>query len=407
SIDEKSHISLVQYASPNKSYKNSPASQTQPAAASEQKPSEPGTPDDPQTALQKLVKSTLAANARRMPTTQNNTPSDILMMALPFGADAKVYQPNPDANSRDKNAPKGTTIYSIGTLCWNYPCASKTLLRTDGQRIYARLGADYQKRPASFLALLAMSNIMPNYEIKVNGGLYSISHLIASEKASISKGMNLSMALVGLSFYSESSDRWKNELGEVWSIERMLTEELNRSINQGSCDVTDWLLGLTAAVSLYEEEGKAIRGPVALAKKQLQTYRDFVLSIQNENYLWHPKFFLYKGTSADMYETLYSSGHILRWFLVNASEKELNDQRVRNAVSALATTINRIPPNTALGSMTDRQVEALATSLHAISIFSDRVYGKDIPETPSKNSVEKSAEKSVTQITPNSNRSLF
>lgn len=338
--------------------------------------------------LRKSIRSTLTLNARRAVTTQHNTPGDVLTMALPYGADAKVYQPSASANSRDKSAAKGTYIYSIGTLCWNYPCSGKTLLRSDGKRVFARVGSGFQKRPAELLALLAMSNIMPNYELKVDGGEFTIGHLIASEKAAVSKGTNLSMALVGLAFYGEAEEKWKNEMGETWNFERMVTEELNRSIDQGSCDVTDWLLGLTAAVKLYEEEGKALKGPIALARKQLGTYQDFVLSVQNENFLWHPKFFLFKGSSPDAYETLYSSGHILRWLLLSLPESELNKPRILRAVASLASTVNRIPSNVATGSLTERQIEGLAVSLHALSIYNQRVFGDE--EEEQKQETEKS-----------------
>ncbi len=128
---------------------------------------------------------------------------------------------------------------------------------------------------------------------------------------------------------------------------------------------------------LYEEEGKTLRGPMALARRQLGTYHDFVLSIQNENYLWHPKFFLFKGASADAYDTLYSSGHILRWLLLSLPDKKLEDPRVSRAVAGLASTISRVPTNVNAGTMTDRQLESLAVSLHALSIYNQRVFGDE------------------------------
>jgi hypothetical protein len=392
-INEK--YALVQYRSKNRSPKHDePVEEPKPAAVDSPSVKEIAsmTEDEKAAVLKKSIRATLAANTKRAVTTQNNTPGDILLMALPYGADAKVYQPNLSVDTRDRTAQRGSYIYSIGTLCWNYPCSGKTLLRSDGKRVYARVGAGFQRRPASFLALLAMSNIMPNYELKVNGANYSIGHLIASEKAAVSKGSNLSMALVGLSFYGEAGDQWKNEIGETWNIERMVTEELNRSIDQGSSDVTDWLLGLTAAVKLYEEESKAVRGPMALAKRQLGTYHEFVLSVQNDQYLWHPKFFLFKGTNPDNFETLYSSGHILRWLLLSLSDRELNDSRVIRSVTSLMAAVNRVPTNIGAGTMTDRQLEGLAVSLHALSIYNQRVFGEDPPEEP-----EKKTEKTVAQ----------
>ena len=327
--------------------------------------------------LKKSIESVLVANAKRGVNTQNHTPNDVLLMALPYGADAKVYQPFPNVDPRDKNAPKGTYNYSIGVVCWNTPCNNKTMLRTDGSKIIARVGRGYQERPASMAAILAMSNIMPNYELKVGGSSYTIAHLLASERAAVSKGMNMSMALVALSFYGESSDQWKNELDETWSVEKMVTSELNRSIDQGTSDVTDWLLGLTAAVKLYESENKPVRGPMSLAKRQLKTYQDFVLTIQNDRYLWHPKFFLYKGFHPDAFETMYSGGHILRWLAFSLSDKELQDPQVMRTVMSLAATVNRVKPETMANSLTPRQLEGLAVSLHALSLYYQRTFGED------------------------------
>jgi hypothetical protein len=325
--------------------------------------------------LKRSIETVMVANTRRGMNTQSNTPGEVLLMAFPYGADARIFQPNPNADSRDKNAPRGNNIYSMGALCWNIPCNGKTLLRSDGRKIIARVGYGYQPQPASLAALMALSNILPNYELRVGGSSYTIAHLIESEKIAVSKGMNLSMALVAFSFYCESGEQWKNELGETWNIEQMVTGELNRSIDQGTSDVTDWLLGLTAAVKLYESENKPIRGPLALAKRQLKTYQDFVLSIQNDRYLWHPKFFLYKGFNPDAFETMYSGGHILRWLVYSLSDAELQDPQVARAVMSLATTVNRVRPETMANSLNAKQLEGLAVSLHALSLYYHRIFG--------------------------------
>ena len=336
--------------------------------------------------LKRSIETVLVANTRRGMNTRDHTPNDVLLMALPYGADARVFQPNPNVDPRDRNAPRGNSIYSIGALCWNTPCNGKTLLRSDGKRIIARVGHGYQQRPASFAALMAMSNIMPNYELKVGSSSYTIADLVASEKMAVSKGMNLSMALVAFSFYGDPNDQWKNEFGETWNIEKIVTGELNRSLDQGTSDVTDWLLGLTAAVKLYENENIPIRGPMALAKRQLKTYQDFVLDIQNDRYLWHPKFFLYKGFNPNAFETMYSGGHILRWLAFSLSDKELQDPQVVRSVMSLATTVNRVKPETMANSLSARQLEGLAVSLHALSLYYQRTFGDELPRHTAQNS---------------------
>ena len=330
--------------------------------------------------LKQSIETVLVANTRRGMSTSSHTPNEVMLMSLPYGADARVFQPNPNFDPRDRRADpaaRGSNMYSIGALCWNTPLNGKTLLRTDGSKIIARLGHGYQTRPASFAATLAMSNIMPNYELRVGGGSYTIEDLIASEKAALSKGMNMSMMLVALSFYGGATDQWRNELNEVWNVEKMVTSELNRQIDQGTSDVTDWLLGLTAAVKLYEGESRPIRGPMALAKRQLKTYQDFVLSIQNDRYLWHPRFFLYKGFNPDAFETMYSGGHILRWLVFSMTDKELQAPQVVRAMMSLSATVNRVKPETMANSLNAKQIEGLAVSLHALSLYYQRTFGEE------------------------------
>jgi len=346
--------------------------------------------------LRSSIETVMAANVRRGVNTDTNSPNEIMLMALPYGADSRVYVPNPAAarhNPNVRNAgppPVGNHIYSIGALAWNTPSNGRTLLRSDGSKVIARVGFGYQQRPAYFAAVLAMSNIMPTYELRVDGTSHTIAHLIASEKASLSRGMDMSMALVAFSFYGDPEAQWKNELDEVWSIERMVINELNRhqqlQIDQGTSEVTDWLLGLTAAVTMYESENIPIRGPIALARRQLQTYQEFVLSIQNDRYLWHPRFFLYKGFNPNAFETMYSGGHVLRWLAVSLPDKELRDPRVMRAVMSLAATVDRVRPETTASQLTPRQLEGLAVSLHALSLYYQRVFGGD-PMNPRGRSV--------------------
>ena len=401
--NDSGQLVLVQYTSRAQSSSRSHSGQS--SARNQRQPEQPAQSNVPElppllrdfdtmseqermAALQRAIETVLIANTRRGMNTRENTPNEVLLMALPYGADARVFQPNPNIDPRDRNAPRGNYIYSIGALCWNTPCNGKTLLRTDGRRIIARVGHGYQNQPGSFAALMAMSNIMPNYELKVGGSSHTIADLIKSERQLISKGMNMSMVLVALSFYGSATDQWKNDFGDAWDIEKIVTNELNRSIDQGTSDITDWLLGLTAAVALYEGESIPIRGPMALAKRQLQVYQEFVMTIQNDRNLWHPKFFLYKGFNPNAFETMFSSGHILRWLVFSLPDDELRDPRIIKTVMSLTSTINRVRPETMANSLSAKQLESMAVSLHAISLYYQRAFGEAPPtQTPQSGTV--------------------
>lgn len=324
-------------------------------------------------ALKEQVRTTLTNNAKRGISMASNTPGDLMIMAQAYGAEAMVFQPSNEPVRRGEAA-KGNYIYTIGSLCWNYACGGKALLRTSGNKVVARLGSGYQNKPSQFLALLAMSNILDDYEMKVDGMSYTIANLVDSEKSACRANANMALTLVGLAFYTHAKDQWRNDRHEMWSIEKMVASELNRPIDQGCSDATDWLLGLTSAVQLYAEDGVRFTPTIALAKKQILTYHEFVLSIQNEQGLWHPNFFLYKGTSDDLYGTLYASGHILRFLAYSLSDRELADPKIRKAVQSLAVKINQVPPTANAVTLTDRQLEALSVSLHALAIYNERAF---------------------------------
>lgn len=328
-------------------------------------------------ALKKAVRDQLTNNARRTASLQNSKPSEVLAFCYPYGTETLVFLPGnaPQSTSaRTQPTAGGSYIYSIGALCWNYPAASRTLLRAEQGRVFAKLGFGYQDKPSSFLGMLAMSKVSEKYEIRIGYDNFTIADLIEGEKWDCSSGSIQSLKLLGLSFYVPCESTWKGYDGETWSLARLAAEEYRRRPDQGSSDVTDHLLALTAVIRAYEENAVPLDSNLADAKKYLETCRNFALEARNEQGLWHPQFFLYRGTGADIYETLISSGHILRWLVYSLPEDQLENPQVMHSVTALAGLVSRVPGNLAVSAMTEKQIEALSVSLHALSIYNQRVF---------------------------------
>ncbi len=319
--------------------------------------------------LRDQIRATLAANAKRPLTLQSNTPADLISFAFAYGADAFVYQ-TPPPGPRDRRREAAQPIYTIGSLCWNYPSAGKTLFRTDGRQVIPRIGSGLQRKPANFLAMLAMSSIAENYEIKVENNTFSVADLVRFEKQSCSRNSDLSLAMVGLSFYCDCEEEWENEFGETWSIARIVREELSRPVDQGSCDITDQLLGLSSVVQRFEADGLEVKGEILDAKKYLESYQQFAVSAQNEQGLWHPQFFLYRGIGKDPRDVLYSSAHIFRFLAYQLPPEKLNDASVVKSATALLGVVNKMA---ASPTITERQCEALGTALQGLAIYDGKL----------------------------------
>ena len=93
------------------------------------------------------------------------------------------------------------------------------------ERLAAQIGYGGQQHPGEFLAVLAMSRVKADYPVRVGKKVGSIADLVAAEKLSCRSGGDLSLKLIGLGYYA-AEPQWKNDLGETWSIERMIDEEL-------------------------------------------------------------------------------------------------------------------------------------------------------------------------------------
>ena len=316
--------------------------------------------NDPHGAIQRLM----VANIRRRPVLSDCAPDMILAYCYPFGSQAMVL-----------NSAGTPPIYAVGALCWNFPCQGKVLFRINGDQVVARAGYGYQRYPGSFLAMLAFSEILPDYEIRNGNDIRTLAHLIQTEKRNCVRGQDLSLVLAGLVFYTSPDEHWSNAVGEAWSLERLVAEELSRRADQSSVDVTNQLLGLASAVRAYQVAHRPLTGPLAEAIGYLETYQRFALSIQNSDGTWHPNFFISKGISNDADSVLYASAHILRFLVYSLPQEQLQNPQVQRGVVAVATIIAKKGVGTPLSQMSYRQLEGITVGLHALRIYDERVYG--------------------------------
>ncbi len=345
--------------------------------AEEKKPAEkPKRTLSPEVAkLREQINGTLAANTKRQLDMQSDTPATILAFCYAYGADTQVLQPTQTqqptpGQRRQQPAVAKTPIFAIGALCWNYPCGGKTLLRSDGKEIIAKVGPGLQRKPGTLLAMLAMSSIAESYEVRVGETVGSIADLVRTEKAACSADADMSLALIGLSFYCDCEEEWTNDFGEKWSIPKIVLAELLHPADQGTSNITDQLLGLACAVRRFENEGIELTGPMLDAKNYLDSFQKFAISAQNDQGLWHPRFFLFKGSAQNQWEALYSAGHIFRFLAFALPEDQLTDPQVVKSAKALTDLVNKVANSPA---STERQAESLATALHAIAIYSERL----------------------------------
>jgi len=348
-------------------------------AAEDERETQSPAPPDPQpkpelspemAALRDRVRRTLAFYYRQPLNTQANMPSDMIHFCLAFGCDTEIR----DGRSYNRK------ISAVGALCWNYPCAGYRILRTSHGRFMAGIGYGLQQHPSQLLAMLAQSRVSPDYEIRVGEEHGTVADLVEYEKRDCHRGADLALKLIGLAYYARRDETWKNDLGDEWSVERLVEEELARSTDPSSCAAVHRLMGLSFALDQRRQRGEPLEDRYRQAQDFISKYQEHALRLQNSDGSWHPGFFAYVGTSRDTMGLLRSTGHILEWLAFSLPEDQLQDAQVVKSVAYVTALLNSHGSRRNIASMSPRDIGTLMHALHALSIYDRRVFKPADPE---------------------------
>ena len=95
----------------------------------------------------------------------------------------------------------------------------------------------------------------------------------------------MSLKLIGLAYYVDDAP-WKNDLGEEWSLEKIVREELNQPVLSATDGGLNRLLGLAYANNRREKKNLPLEGQYARAEKYLSDFRKFAFNLQNSDGSW-------------------------------------------------------------------------------------------------------------------------
>jgi hypothetical protein len=366
----------------------SSAPKEQPADAAEKKTDEakadepkaaPATPpalSKEMVALRDLARRSLARCFQLPIDTSVNTPLEVMEFCVPFGVDAQVRQGNQRINA-------------LGCLCWNLPCAGYRLLLADENAVVPRLGYGLQEYPGQFLAVLGQAAVPPNYEIRVGKRRAAVADLVEYEKRACRTGTDQAHRLLGLACYIQEDKPWKNELGDEWSLARLLTEELNRGVALDNRAVTQRLLGISYAMERRRQSKLSMDGAYARAQRFLDEFANYALSAENADGSWHSSFFAFRGASRDATGMLYSTGHILEWLAYWLPDEMLNDPRIVRSVGYVAAALDAQLTRRGLASSSPREIGAVTHAAAALMNYDRRVFRPYDPQKPAPEAEKK------------------
>ncbi|HYW80690.1 MAG TPA: hypothetical protein VE890_14010 [Thermoguttaceae bacterium] len=323
-------------------------------------------------ALRDRLRRTTATFYQRTLSNSQNTATDLMNYCMAFGCESQISQ------GTSSSAKK---INGITYLCWNYPCDGFEPLTLNDGRIAARIGFGLQPHPSQLLAVLALSRVQPDYPARVGEHVGTVADLVEHEKLNCRADDNLSLKLIGLSYYVDEPT-WTNRLGEEWSIERMVKEELDKPFPGAEASGTYRLMGLSCAVDQRVKREQPVDGQFARAQKFLEDYQQYALSLQNTDGSWGPQFLAARSTSRDATELLQSSGHVLQWLVMSLPEEQLQDARIIRSVEYLSRLLDSSRYRNGVRSLSAREIGSVMHALHALMVYDQRMDFDKYATTP-------------------------
>ncbi len=314
-------------------------------------------------ALAEGVQRAIRAASKIPMNTRDHTPAELVQWALLWGCEAEAAY----------GGPGGQTVNVLAILCHNYPCAERQLLVKHDGHFAARFGYGYQTQRGQFLAVLAWARVPKDYPLQVGQETRTVADLVEYEKLHCRSGLDQSQVLLGLSFYLEKQEEtsWQNNLGEAWSLERLLSEELKGPISGAADGGLHRLMGLSYAVQTHRKRDRAWTPPFQQAHQYLLQYQKHAFRCQNEDGTWNPAFLEAVGPSKDTLGTLRATGHIFRWLAFSVSEAELYDPRMFKAARALLGLMDA-RRSSQTGARSLMEWSAQIHTLHGLVLYNDR-----------------------------------
>lgn len=318
-----------------------------------------------QEALRTKVRRVLAMYTAWPWNTRDHNPWEIMHAYVAYGVHTEIR----------RGGPQGPAVNAIAWACGNGSCHGQDMLFVERDRITARKGVGVQGHYGQFLAILAQSRVRPDYPLLAEGREFTVADLIETEQRGCRTGMELTFKLISLAHYLDLDETWQNDEGEIWSIPRLIGEEIKSPIRGAACGGTHRLMGLSYAVQKRRARGQPVDGEYLRAERYIEEFHRYTFGLQNPDGSFSTSWFVKRENRPDMDRKLQTTGHILEWLVFSLRPENLSDPRVVKAVDFIATILLENPRRS-------WEIGPLGHGLHALRIYDERQFGTPIEMHP-------------------------
>ncbi|MFM7073213.1 MAG: hypothetical protein ACKO38_15615 [Planctomycetota bacterium] len=307
--------------------------------------------------LRDRVRKTLSWYYNEPISVNSYSPWGIMHALIAFGVDTQVYNQDQKVNA-------------IGWLCYNNACRGQRLMYLENGKLRVDIGVGVQGHAGQFLSMLAQSRVRTDFPIKVEGRDFTVADLIESEKETCRARTELTFKLIALAHYLKTDATWKSDIGEEWSIPRLIKEELAQPVVGSACGGTHRMTGFSYAVNKRTKLNEPFEGQWLRGRKFVHAFHDYIFKLQNSDGSFSTNWFAGRGDSGEIKRHLETTGHMLEWLVCSLPSDQLDDPRVIQAVDHLTSVFEYGMRNGVKWEIGPR-----GHGLHALALYAERRFG--------------------------------
>lgn len=223
------------------------------------------------------------------------------------------------------------------------------------------------------LAVLSMCGLETDHQFQTADGPITIADMIEHAKMTCdTKRDEPTWTLWALSRYLPPDAVWRNEDGNVCSIELLVEDQTKRPLKGAACGGTHGLFALAHARNVYLREGKPLRGVWLQSENKIRYYINTARRLQNPNGTLSSNYLRSRTYNPDFNKRMASAGHVLEFLMLALPQNELNQRWVRRAIETTARDL-----------LNNRKeyvkCSPLYHSVNALNIYLDRVNPRKEP----------------------------
>ncbi|QDT64843.1 hypothetical protein [Calycomorphotria hydatis] len=227
----------------------------------------------------------------------------------------------------------------------------------------------FEGHPNQFLAFLALSKLPKDHKFYISGRTVTLQDFINNAKMSIDEREETTWTLWFFAYYVDLDDRWFSAQRKAWNIERMVQVEMREPVTKKACGGNHSLFAIASARNAYLQKGQRLYGTWLQAHYYLNRHIELARRLQNNDGTFSSNYYKGRGFTRDPSKRVSTSGHTLEFLMMAVPEEQLQQEWIRNAVSAVSKDLLE-------HKYTPLEVGGMYHALHSLIIYRERTQNK-------------------------------